>query len=44
MAEGILRSFDPELEIYSAGTRPEKEIREFYEDLKMWKFENELKR
>jgi len=26
MAEGILRSFDPELEIYSAGTRPEKEI------------------
>lgn len=26
MAEGILRSFDPELEIHSAGTRPEKEV------------------
>jgi arsenate reductase (thioredoxin) len=26
MAEGILRSFDPALEIYSAGTHPEKEV------------------
>ena len=26
MAEGILRSIDPDLEIFSAGTRPEKEV------------------
>ncbi|MDD4603408.1 MAG: arsenate reductase ArsC [Bacteroidales bacterium] len=26
MAEGILKSFNPSLEIYSAGTRPEKEV------------------
>ncbi len=26
MAEGILRSFDPELEIHSAGIRPETEV------------------
>jgi arsenate reductase len=26
MAEGILRSFDSTLEIYSAGTRPEKQV------------------
>lgn len=26
MAEGILRSFDSTLEIFSAGTRPEKEV------------------
>ena len=26
MAEGFLRSFDSELEVYSAGTRPEKAI------------------
>jgi len=26
MAEGFLKSFDPELEVYSAGTRPEKKV------------------
>lgn len=26
MAEGFLKSFDPELEVYSAGTNPEKEV------------------
>jgi arsenate reductase (thioredoxin) len=26
MAEGVLRSIDPSLEIHSAGTRPEKEV------------------
>ena len=26
MAEGILKTIDPSLEIYSAGTRPEKEV------------------
>lgn len=26
MAEGILKSFDDELEVYSAGTKPEKQI------------------
>ena len=26
MAEGILRSFDPRLEVFSAGTRPEKQV------------------
>jgi len=26
MAEGLLRSFDPELEIHSAGIHPEKEV------------------
>jgi len=26
MAEGILKSFDDELEVYSAGTKPEKEV------------------
>lgn len=26
MAEGFLRSFDPDLEVRSAGTRPEKEV------------------
>jgi arsenate reductase len=29
MAEGFLRSFDNELEVYSAGTKPEKEINLF---------------
>ena len=26
MAEGFLRSFGPELEVFSAGTKPEKEV------------------
>jgi arsenate reductase len=26
MAEGILKSLDPNLEVYSAGTRPEKQV------------------
>ena len=26
MAEGILKSFDPKLEVFSAGTRPEKQV------------------
>lgn len=29
MAEGILRSLDPALEVYSAGTRPEKQVNRF---------------
>ncbi len=29
MAEGFLRSFDPRLEVYSAGTKPEKEVNRF---------------
>jgi len=26
MAEGFLKSFDPNIEVYSAGTKPEKEV------------------
>jgi arsenate reductase len=29
MAEGILRSFSSEIEVYSAGTRPEKQVNPF---------------
>jgi arsenate reductase (thioredoxin) len=29
MAEGILRALDPSMEIYSAGTKPEKEVNPF---------------
>jgi arsenate reductase len=29
MAEGFMRSFNPEMEVYSAGTRPEKQVNKY---------------
>lgn len=29
MAEGFIRTLDPEFEVYSAGTRPEKEVNKY---------------
>ncbi|PIX35935.1 MAG: protein tyrosine phosphatase, partial [Bacteroidetes bacterium CG_4_8_14_3_um_filter_31_14] len=26
MAEGIMRNFNPQMEVFSAGTRPEKQV------------------